>query len=198
MVAISRVRVEWSGFIGGPGISTFYCLDASTFIPALQSFLTGMAGELPPDVHLQIQSAGDIIEDGSGALGGSWDHQPQGGIQGTSAGAYSAPSGFCVTWLATTVLDGHRVKGRTFFVPMGGGLQATDGTVRGDALAGMVSAAGTLVTNTAGNMVIWHRPRKATVAVPPKVSKPYRPGGHAVVTGSRVSNKVAVLRSRRD
>ena len=157
-----------------------------------------MAGELPGDVHLQVQSSGDIIESGTGSLGGSWGHAPQAAIQGTSAGAYAAPSGFCVTWTADTVLDGHRVKGRTFFVPMGGGLTDAAGQIRGDVLAGMVAAAGTFVTNTAGNFVIWHRPRKATVAVPPLVGKPARVGGSAVVTGSRVSQKVAVLRSRRD
>ena len=93
MTQIQRQRVVWSGFKGGPGLSTFYFTDAASSQAALHDFFTGMLGSIPPDVHLHIEPGGDVLDDTNGTLLGVWAGTLQADMQGGAPDApYAGPA----------------------------------------------------------------------------------------------------------
>jgi hypothetical protein len=198
MTDIQRVKAVWTGFPGGPGVSTFYTSAVGIMVPAVHTFFVTLLDLLPSDVSIQVESSGDTIDDANGAITGSWVSPPQPVVVGGFAGTYSAPSGACITWLTDAVVAGHRLKGRTFIVPLGTNAYQNDGTIAPANLA-IIQGAATLLSGVLANgMLVLARPFAGAPAVPPKPARPARAGVSAPVTGSRVADKAAVLRSRRD
>jgi len=198
MTSISRIRATWSGFAGGPGVSTFYSLGSMEAIPGLRAFFDAIKGCLPTDVTIQVEESGDIVNDVNGELTGAFAFDPVLPVTGVAGGSHAAASGAEVAWLTTTILDGHRVKGRTFLVPLVGSAFGTDGAVGEDTRTTLGGAATVLVADLTGDLVVWHRPRKAKAATSTHAAITARDGGHGLVTGSSVPTKGVVLTSRRD
>ena len=90
------------------------------------------------------------------------------------------------SWLTTTPATSRLVVGRTFLVPMGVQAYQSDGTIVDSSRTGLQTAANVLVAATTPTMVVWRRPVGGAG------------GSVAPVTAARVSDKVAVLKSRRD
>lgn len=198
MAIINRVRVTLTGFQGGPGMSTFYCLDPATFLPLLRVFYDTIKDDFPSVVTINFPSSGDILDSVSGQLTGTWVATAPALVQGVYTGAYSAPTGAVVNWATGSIINGHRVVGRTFLVPMGGTVFENDGTINPAARNGMAAAAAALIASASSNFVIWSRPRAAVPSPPVKAPVTARAGGHVPVTGYLVPDLAAVLRSRRD
>jgi len=187
MVNINRVRIAWSGFIGSPGVSTFYCLDPLPFRAALWTFMQAFAGSLPSDVTLTMEPEGDVLDPLTGDVVNSYTDPNVYTCPGTGGtGAYAAPVGVVAHWLTGTIINGHRLRGRTYIVPTKGSLFDFTGTVNPTDLAAIRSWCVTLVTSAAANFIVWSRPTAVHA------------GGYAVVTGSSVPDLAAVLTSRRD
>lgn len=185
------------GFIGAPGVMTFYCVTPATWRPELVTFLTSVVSAMPGTVGVTIESSGDIIDDVTGALTGTWSAGTDVTLNGVGASAYAAPVGECFTWLTDTVADGKRLRGRTFLVPLRGDNFEGNGTISEGTSTAHRAAAATLNAASPGQFLIWHRPRAASLpGVLPVVTA--RAGSSGPVTGFRVSDKAAVLRSRRD
>lgn len=193
MVNISRVRASITGFPGGPGVSTFYCLNPVTFIPLLTTYYTNLSSNRPAGCAVQVENVGDVLDPLSGALTGSWSGPAQAALPGFGTGAYPAPAGLCVTWNTGTVLDRKRLRGRTFMVPLAGDQYQNDGSLSALSQSNHQINASTLVADAAANFVVWHRPRPVSLRYPVA-----RAGGYAAVVSANVRDKVAVLRSRRD
>lgn len=204
MTVLNRTRVIFTGLIGGPAVSTMYFLDTNTCLPSLYNFWNGVRGNMPPNVHILIDPAGDKIEDTTGELVGAWSGAPQAEIVCNGGATYAAPVGALVTWPTASILDGRRLKGRTFVVPISAGAYTNGGKLLADAVSQISAAALQLVVEQETSMVIWHRPFAGAPAVPAtatKAAKPARPahdGGHALIAIPQVFDKVVVLRSRRD
>lgn len=198
MAVISRVRTSLTAFPGGPGVATMFCLDPLTFVPKLHSFWEDLKVCFPSDVHLTIEPGGDTIDSGTGVLSGSWTAPQTPTTIGTDVQKYAAPVGLMVAWLTDGILDGKRVKGRTFIVPAAGGMFDTNGQVAAATVIALAGFAATFQVATAGDLVVFHRPRKAQAATATRPAVTARAGGHSLVTGSRASSKAVVLRSRRD
>lgn len=198
MTSLYRVRATWTGFAGAPGVSTFYGLVEGALPPRLPAFFTSIVGYLPADVDVQVENTGDIIEDTTGVLTGAWAVDPMTPVHMTGAGPYPALAGAKANWLTETILDGHRVKGRTFIVPICGSQFDDDGTLSDGILGDLGDAATLLAADSVGDMVIWHRPRAARAAYGTHPALSARAGGHALVIGANVPDKATVLRSRRD
>lgn len=198
MATIHRVRVGLSGFPGGPGVATFYALDGPAFLPALEVFLEGIVGVFPTDVTLRAESSGDVLNDVNGEITGSWSGMATDPHVGTHADVYAAPAGMLIHWLTGTVLDGRRLRGRTFLVPASSAVFHTDGTVTSGTLTSVQDLGAGLVADAEGNFVVWHRPREARAADGSRPAVTHRDGGHAFVTASSVPDRIVVLRSRRD
>jgi len=198
MTDLYRTRAIWSGFPGGPGVSTFYGLGSGLLVPNIRALMLAVSGILPTDVTIQVENTGDILDDATGALTGSWTSSPVLSVHGLQAGAYAAPSGVCMDWLTTTIADGHRLKGRTFFVPCSSVAYQNDGSIDPTQLATLITQAATFMAAASGDLVVWHRPRVAAAATAWHPAVTARAGSNGLVTGSGVPDKVVVLRSRRD
>lgn len=200
MASLNRYRAVWTGFQGGPGVSTFYSGGGVDLSAAIRTYFDALKTYLPSTVHILVQNYGDTIEDSTGALTGTWTQTASAEVVGTQAGNYSGVSGLVCAWTTGTVLNGHRVKGRTFIVPLGGSSYDAVGTLN-DTITGPIAAAGnTLAAST--NMKIWHRPRAATpswtdVRGVTHAAKAAYAGGSATVTGCTVKDLAAKLSSRR-
>jgi hypothetical protein len=198
MTQLERVRVGLSGFTGGPGVATFYFLDVATALPSLQSLWTVLAQTMPNIVTIQVENSGDVIEDTTGTIVDQWTQGAEAPIFGGLGGKYSAPSGYCLNWLTQTILDGHRLKGRTFVVPTGVDIYDLDGTIVTATVNAVNTAAATYVNDQSASAVVWHRPRKARPADGSRPAVTARAGGHGLITSALVRDKAAVLTSRRD
>ena len=203
MTFLQRQRVLWTGFSGAPGVSTFYFIDAAAHQSSLRTFLASLTGYLPDTVTMTIEPVGDQIEDTTGALVGAWGGSTPDPVVGTVSGNYSAASGFLVRWDTLTIVAGSRVDGRTYFVPCASAAYDNGGTLNNTILAPIKASAEDFINSPAGNFKVWSRPRAATPEwtgpdgrVHP--AKSARSGATAQPTGATVSDRVVVLRSRRD
>lgn len=196
MATLARIRCPWSGFNGAPAVSTFYCLDPASFRPLLSPFWEAVTSQLPSTVIVGVEQSGDLINDVNGEITGSWTTGAPIGFPGDLVGSYSAPSGAVINWKTSSVVDGARLRGKTFIVPLGAGTYNTDGSVATGVLDVLRPAATALVDDSDANFVVWHRPRLASKpGVTPVVTQ--RDGSSAVVTLATVPDLAAVLRSRR-
>lgn len=186
MVNIHRVRVALSGFPGGPGVSTFYATDGAALLAPLRAFYQSRRPNFPTDVTFHFESVGDIIDPLTGNLTGTWTGTDPGDVVGTDSGIYSAPSGLVVTWLTGDVLDGRRLRGRTFMVPLAGDCYDLTGSIAAAVLTAWLGDAAALVAASTPNFVVWHRPGAGHA------------GGYSAVIGSSIADKAAILTSRRD
>jgi predicted aconitase with swiveling domain len=179
-------------------VATYYGLDFATMPANLIALWTAFAADMPNVVNIKVKQTGDEIEDTTGTLIGAWDNAtPEVTIGGSGGDPYAAPIGGMVTWTTGSILDGRRVKGRSFVVPMSADAYVASGEINDVHLTVMQDAANAFVASEDTSLVIWHRPRAARPGpVPP--ARAARLGGHALVTGSSVEGKVAVLKSRRD
>lgn len=203
MTDIQRQRVTVTGYPGGPGVMTFYEADAATGQAALRAFLAAMTANFPLATSLQIETNGDTINDATGAITGTWTGTAQANVVGTDTGSYSAPAGFMAVWGTTAIVGGRRLRGRNYFVPASGTSFDADGAAAPSMVATYSGYAQTLVTTTAGNLLVWSRPRVATPSwtdrnghVHPALAA--RAGSSAAVVTGAISSKAVVLRSRRD
>lgn len=198
MASLNRVRVVLDGFPGGPGVMTFYCLNAPEFTLAVRAMLFSISDKIPPSVTFRIPSTGDIIESTTGVIIGAWNAPVREAVPGLAAGSYAAPVGWASTWLTDLYLYGRRVRGRTFFVPADGDVFENNGTIATQVVSDLGVVNGIFLGGTAANFVIWQRPSPARAATATRPARLARAGAFALVTSSRVTDKAAVLRSRRD
>ena len=185
MTELSRVRSVWSGFPGGPGVTTMYFLDTATAVASVHAFWTTLGGMLPGDVSIQVQNAGDIIEDSTGALTGAWSATAVAAVGGGSSNKYAAPAGAVINWLTETIGPHRRLRGRSFIVPIEGDSFQSNGSLDPTKLGYLQSAADDLVASQSASFVVWHRGTGSD-------------GTNGLVTAASVHDFVAVLRSRRD
>ena len=185
MTNLYRVRSIWSGFPGGPGVTTMFFLDMATAIDAVHTFWSALAPKLPEDVHIQVQNFGDVISDETGELTDSWTADTVAVVTGGNTDKYAAPVGACVNWHTDTVVAGHRLRGRTFLVPLGASVFQTDGSLGAGDLAAIQGYADSLVASESSSFVVWHRGTGTD-------------GSFGLITAAQVPDKAVVLRSRRD
>lgn len=198
MAALYRVRTALTGFPGAPGVSTMFALDVDTFLNSVHTFWSAVAPEMPGDVTMNVETSGDIIDDATGALVSAYSEAALAPIVGSASGGYAAPCGGLVRWNTATILDGRRLRGRTFIVPMTGFYDDAAGGFTDAQVAVIKSAADAFIAAQSASFVIWHRPAAARLAGEDGPARAAHAGGHGLVTGSGVTGKFAVLRSRRD
>jgi hypothetical protein len=203
MVNIDRIRVPWVGGIGGAGLSTFYFLDGVAALPAVKTFFDTVANIVPSGISWSFPGTGDTIDSDNGKIVGTWVGTGQALVQSTVAGPFAAPAGLLVTWITSGLVNGHRVKGRTFIVPASNSSYDASGTVNDAILATLQGQAGVLLSSTVGNMQVWSRPHAATPQWTDVQGRTHpataaRIGQAVTVVDAVVKDKAVVLRSRRD
>jgi hypothetical protein len=180
------VRVTWSGFVGGPGVSTFYAVSAADLVVPLKTFFDVVAGITPNEIDLLVEPTGETLVVETGAISGTWAATPVGAVTGSEGGDYAAPVGAQVTWFTDGIVSRHRVKGRTYLVPIAANKYNNQGGINPPVKTLLDDAAAALISDSSANLQVWHRPVADT-------------GGQAFdVTVGLCGVKAAVLRSRRD
>lgn len=196
-MTLSRVRTVWSGVEGAPGYTIMYArTEAPGFLDALHLLWIQLASEFPSSLTLTMESTGDKIDEVTGNLVGAWVDVPRDPVVGSGAPAYSAPVGGSVRWESAGIVNGRRVRGKTFLVPLAMTGYGTNGRLTPGAVATAQNAVDAFTTAATPEFGIWTRPRKATV--PPHKVHAATDGAFTVITSGTVLTNAAVLRSRRD
>lgn len=200
---VDRVRVTWSGFAGSPGVSTFYATDGALAVGPISTFFSTLSTAFPGAVNISTAASGDTIDPITGLISGSWSGGTPTPSVGTGASGFSAPAGASVRWLTAGIVAGHRVKGRTFLVPLTAAGYQDNGTLTTTLVAEIQSAANALVAALPTDLFVWSRPAAATpswtdvrgVSHPARAA---RVGSVYPITAAQAVDKAVVLRSRRD
>lgn len=188
MATVARISVSWQGWPGAPGVSQFYASTSSlqATVDALRAFFQAQNTLIPTGLTITVPGSGDTLDDATGNLVGTWSvTTPPVIVTGSGAGAYAGNAGAVVHWLTAAVINGRRLRGRTFMVPLVASAYDTSGSISTAALATITGAANTLLSATLGFLLVWHRP------VPPAA------GSTAAYNAVRVPDLAVSLRSRR-
>jgi hypothetical protein len=191
-----RATWTWSGFSGAPGYTNLYFLDPDPISQSgldqtgarSRTFWAAVAPYLPTGVTVTMPTVLEEITAANGELVA--EHVFPGGasVAGSAGGTYHSSSGACVTWHSPFVVNGRKLRGRTFIVPLGNQVFSANGTLS-DSIRDSLVAAGNALANAATgiDLAIWHRPTPGL-----------DDGAVAGVSHCTVNDRGAVLRSRRD
>lgn len=195
MAALNRVRVAWSNWPGAPGVSTFYLDSGTTNLAPLKTFFDVVRTLTPNALTTDVPNTGDVIDTGTGHITGNWTGSGGGtSVSGVTASGYSGASGALIRWNTGAILNGRRLIGRTYLVPLAGLTQATDGSLQTTTQASLVAAGQALITAYAGALRVYGPPRDAGTLSP---SDPGKAAIDGAVTSCQVPDIAAVMRSRR-
>lgn len=200
MTPILRYRVNWTGFSGAPGVSTFYLNAAASFPdPAIgaHAFFNALTSALPNTVQIAFPNVTDTLNAEDGKLISSGTSAGAAGVNGSGGSNYAAPAGVVADWLTGDIVNGHRVKGRTFIIPAVG-YPSAGGTPDPSVMTALTNAQTALMTAYGSAFIIWARPFAGRPAVGTKPALPARVGSMHVVTAATSKREFFVLRSRRD
>lgn len=194
MTAIQRIRVRWENFRGAPGVNTFYASDVATVVPALQDFYAGIVTRLPQGLQITVEQSGETIEDTTGVAVGAWSTgSPEAPVAGSGDNFYPGGQGAILRMKTAGYVNGRRVQGRVFLIPLGG-LQFDDGSLSSLCLGVLRPSAQALLNASMLKLLVLSTP----YTPPAGSTKPARLGSSHVVTEMSVPDFAAVLRSRRD
>ena len=201
MVDLNIHTVDWTGFQGAPGTSTFVTFNLSVqtaedMRAALQTFFSNINGVFPNQVNLKIAPFYKTVDELTGALKSETLYTgPTPTIPGSGGASFAGPAGAVVDWLTATIGTRRNLRGRTFLVPLSSGSYDGTGTLLDSSRDLLRTQAATFAAAVAPQFCVWRRPRPAQVA--PKVPRPAVIGKAGAVVSSKVPDMVAMLRSRR-
>jgi len=163
----------------------FYASAAADPTGDLVTFFNSIKALFLNTLSWQVPNTGDLIDDATGTLTGTWVGASGASVAATGApGSFAAGVGAFVNWSTGTIVNGRRLKGRTFLTNLSTGSYDAAGTIAAASLTTLGNAATTLVT--AGKMVTWHRPAPGGAG-----------GTSALWNGQSIPDQVTSLRSRR-
>lgn len=196
MSVMVRIQTIWSGYQGAPGYTNMYFLSdgdaaaaANAAGPRVRTFWDSIKALINVDVLLDVQRAYQVIESTNGNItaDGLLTASPA-QVVGTGTGTYAAPVGAAISWETGLYnSSGHKIRGRSYIVPLNGGAMQNDGTLADATITTLESAAATLV-GTSPVLLVWTRPSTPTSS----------DGTARTVFSAAVHDRAAVLRSRRD
>jgi hypothetical protein len=212
MTKLLKVKLQWSGFNGGPGYSIFHFRDfggtgewdpqnaeAELAGARVNQFADAMKFFLPPTVKLQVQTDVEVIEDTTGEMQDIRTANSKPIIAGTASATsgYAAAVGAVINWRTSTVRRGRRIKGRTFCVPLSGACFETDGTLAPSVVTS-IKAAGEQLASPTGtpDLGVYARPHRTKNTDGSWTTVP--DGQWAPVQAVTVPDMGAILTSRRD
>lgn len=204
MAEVARVKTILTGFAGAPGVSTHHFTKTSVVgwdyfaphaITQVHDAWEAAKSIFPQGMEMEVQASVDILDVDTGEILST--------IMGTAAsttgtgdlGYGPLSAGICVTFRTAGVVAGKHVRGRTFLVPVYLGAIDTDGSPTSGALTTADSFGDTIAGVSTTNLlpVVYSRPVHATLSGPtPRLGTTHQ------ITSVTISDKFAVLRSRRD
>jgi hypothetical protein len=212
MTVIARVKLEWTGFNGGPGYSIFHMRDfglqdvgdwtnehAAAAATKIEAWADGVRSIVAPPVRLKVSSDVEIINEQTGQLetvvSAGVRNQMQNPAPGV--GGYSGASGAVVTWRTNGVRNGRRIRGRTFIVPCYAAAFQEDGTLSPAARLQLEASSANLISaEGTPDMGVYARPTRTRN--PDGSFTTNADGVWYFATSVSVPDLAAVMRSRRD
>jgi hypothetical protein len=191
-----RTRFVWTGWPGANGYTTLYgngTVPAQTFASAAGAFMKDVAllgaavlGAYPQVVRITQDAQLTSVEDSDGKEQGVATITPVAQIVGTGTNSFGASTGMSITWNTANFINGRRLRGRTYLVPLSSGAFQTDGTLL-DSYRTSALAAATAYIGSGGQPVVWHRP----------TSKGATDGSNSLALSASIIDHTATLSSRR-
>jgi hypothetical protein len=192
-----KTTTVWSGFQGAPGYTVMYFDPAGAHTEAgagaangrVRTFFAFLQQYLSTSTTLTFNQNVDQVDPVTGELVNSFSPTQPGILIGTGTANQAAAAGACVTWRTPKIVAGKRLRGRTFIVPLSVGAYEPNGTLTGNALGDLRTAAAALVADSPlapPRLCVWHRPIAKTG------------GDLGIANAATVADKTAVLTSRRD
>lgn len=201
MQVLDMVTVRWTyptGVPGGPGYNIFYGPNLSTKLDSLRVFYDSNKAYWPLNMSVAILGNGIKVQDTDGVQVGDWTVTAPPAVSGTALASPFAPqSGYVVDWrTGGRNWRGHRIQGRTFFVPAASVAFTSTGVVQGALISAVMTAAQGWLNVAGSSFGVWSRPVRGK-ADPDTGEKPLlHPGVWAQATAPNVPTKVVTLRSR--
>lgn len=191
-----QVTVDWAGTgMTGLGTSVFHGRTdgvattgqaAQSLADRVRQFFFDVRGVIAPGITWTFRNEVLELDTSTGVLLDAHTVTPPVSLTSTgSAANYSRAVGARVDWNTSAVVNGRRLKGRTYLVPVSGGNLDTTGTLASACIATVTTAA----TNYCNTGVF-------TEARPGVWSKTH--GIFADALSGSVDDRTSVLRSRRD
>lgn len=200
MGRIIRVKLNWTGFAGGPGYTNLFFEPIPEADPITQArvdaaaarcltFVTAIKAQLPDKVTVTVDPSVDELDEVTGKLQTVWTATTAGAGQvGALAATFAAGVGYVINWTTEGVRNSRRVRGRTFIAPIASNAMDVDGSLNAGNLTSWRAAATALRAQSDGiRLVIWARPNEILPL----------DGGAYFVSGSTINDRVAYLSSRR-
>lgn len=184
------------GYTGSPGYTKFKFLPASNNGPttaevnaaaaAARALLVATVANMPTGVNYACQSPAQWFDDNGLLRGEVPITSLPAGVVGTGAATYPGGVGAVIYWNTGALNGGHKIRGRTFLVPLSSVAFSTDGTL-----------AATLVSSlqTAVNTFVGTNPPPAVNSR--DLGKPGRGNSTYAVSSGTVKDRSAFLRTRR-
>jgi hypothetical protein len=189
-----QYRVNWDYGEGAPGVSVFHGRGGES-IPVgsaaqhmaddIAGFFTDIRSLVPSSVSWTFPSEVLELDTTTGDLEDVHAVTAPTTVTASGGNGYAAPAGTAVRWFTAAIVEGRRLQGRTYLVPLSITQYATDGSIQPGTITTLNTAAGNLIDEGLGgewNFSVWSRTH----------------GIQADVLSHLVQDRVSVLRSRRD
>jgi hypothetical protein len=211
MSNIIRVRTRLEYGLGSPGLMTNYFRtpsetyadsDAQLGVDRVRDALAAGTGLFPPALTFRVLGDVDVLDD---VNGDNVNHlvATERTFNGTGPGGLGPLAvGLLMRLKTDAYVDGRRLVGRTYFVPIAGSL--TTAPVVPSSMTDALKAIGDALMDTGVATlvpVIWSRPRPATAVGPHRPAgraRDFRAGSSAEVSSASGSTQYVVMTSRRD
>lgn len=127
---LKRVRVAWTSWPGGPGVSTFHFeTEQAPPLADLRSLFATIANYLPSGIVLQVENVGQTIDSTTGKAVAGWSAATVAPITASGGVNYAQPCGAYIQWKSGAFINGREVRGKTFLVPLASAWYDAEGTV---------------------------------------------------------------------
>lgn len=182
MALLKRVRISWTKWPGGPGVSTLlFETEQAPPLADVRSLFATIGNYVASGVELQVENVGQTIDTTTGKAVAGWSAAAQTAIACSGGVNYAQPCGAYISWRSGAFINGREVRGKTFLVPLSSAWYDAEGTIHPTA----VNAINTALTTfrVAGGSVQRIFSRGAAAVSP--------------VSSSFLVDKAVVLTSRR-
>lgn len=197
-MTIAKIVSTWTGIVGQPGYTVMYVRSTAANPSPIFTFFDSIKAYLPVSANVNVPNTGPLLDELTGKETGVWSQGLQQNVIGTGTSAYAPSQGAQVKWTTADWVNGRRVVGRTFLVPLMTGVYGTGGVIA-TATANAINAAATaLISGFSGNFVVWARPLYKAGANPGDPPVLERQGSLHTITTATTPTKPCTLNSRRD
>lgn len=179
--------MPWTGSqVVGPSVSSFFFDAADSGYPAaVLGLFDALKAHVPTGVQIAVPNTGDVLNDATGDIIGTWTEPGGGIITGTGSTAFILGTGYRIVWTTNGIRNGRHVRGTTFLVPTVSSIFDTSGRLTVAAQTTAMTAASAYLSALGGAGRVWSRPKGGAN------------GESNEINGRQVPEQPSWLRSRR-